>query len=90
VAAPGFSEKKKLGKQKAEIKMPTKPIGPKSKRDARERLFPRGERGVVCSRVDRLMRRGPVNRMLKENRSVTKQILREQAESPQAVDRAES
>lgn len=57
--------------------MPTEPMKPKSKRANAERLFPRGERGVVCYRVDLpalSMRRGG---KVREDRHVAKRELAE-------------
>jgi len=53
-------------------------LKPRRKRDAAVKLFPRGERGVVCGE-DRMMRRPPLNRMIREDRHVTKRELAEMA-----------
>ena len=64
--------------------MPTAPIKPKSKRAREERLFPRGERGVVCYRADRMLRSPPRDKMLKADRHITKRELAEVAARPEA------
>jgi hypothetical protein len=59
--------------------MPTEPVRARRKREPSkaEQLFLRGERGVVCYRVDRMLRSPPRDKMLKVDRHVTKQALKE-------------
>ena len=54
----------------------------KRAREAFNRMFPRGETGVVCRREPTFKSRG-ADRMLREDRHVTKAALREIAEKPE-------
>jgi len=66
--------------------MPTEPIRAKGKRGmVRESLFPRGERGVVCYRVDKMLRSPPLDKMVREDRHITKRALAEIAARPEHV-----
>ncbi len=56
----------------------------KRARAALEALFPRTEARVECQ-ADRMMRRPPVDRMLKADRHVTKRALREITERPESA-----
>jgi hypothetical protein len=66
--------------------MPTEPIKPKKKRGTEKQaeLFPRGQRGVVCYRVEQGLRSPPADRMLRADRHVTKRALAEIAARPEA------
>jgi len=67
--------------------MPTEPIRPRKKREPRAvaKLFPRTERGVVCYRVDRMLRSPAKDKMLKAERHITKRELTELAARPEHV-----
>lgn len=62
--------------------MPTEPNRPKVKRETERagRLFPRGERGVMVCGLDRMMKKAPADRMLREDRHITKAALRQMAD----------
>lgn len=43
-------------------------------------MFPRGERGVMVCGLDRMMKKAPADRMLREDRHITKAALRQMAD----------
>jgi hypothetical protein len=61
--------------------MPT--ANSKSKSGEAVERFPRGERGVVCYRVEAGLRQPPKDRMLRADRHITKRELSEIAVRPE-------